>query len=316
MSVTMTSTMRPSASSRSSFAVQPRDDPTYLTLHRMLIRYQNIILQASPRELWSPLPYQRTKWLHNIEYARTLLLQLEQAAQAIKVQSTKRDLLKDLAGKRAIIKRLRKRVEEIGREVENLGEEAWEDDGRGETLEELLGRPPLEPNTVNNDNPGDRLVNGKPVSNITEKDAVLTTDKGALFGARRRHGQNPDPVPSPDTSKTSGFSNLETTERILLNDSRTQRALEESLVDMSVQLKQQALAMNKALHHDNTLINQAQGGLEGSVAGMAATFQNMQWLRRMSEEQGLFGRLKLYGIIVVMWVVLILLVFVAPKLRF
>jgi hypothetical protein len=225
--------------------------------------------------------------------------------------------MRDLAEKRSVIKKLRNRVEEIGREVESLGEEAWEDDGKGETLEEILGRPPPETVTANIAQ-GNHLVNGKPVSNITEggEEAVPLPDKESLFGARHRRGKDEDTASSLDTAKTSGFTNLDTTERILLNDSRTQRELEESLVGMSVQLKQQAMAMNKALHHDKALIDRAQGGLDTSVSGMAAAFQNMQWLRRMSEEQGFLGRLKLYGMIVGMWVLLILLVFVAPKLRF
>jgi len=52
------------------------------------------------------------------------------------------------------------------------------------------------------------------------------------------------------------------------------------------------------------------------VAAMGLASKGMKTLQRMSEEQGFFGRLKLQLFIVSMWVALILLVFVAPKLRF
>src|ERR1700761_4811257 len=81
-------------------------DTNYLNLHRTLIRYQQLILltpspssgngteltplqQQIQAELWSPLPYHRTKWLRNVEGARTLLIQLERKAQSIRVQRSK-----------------------------------------------------------------------------------------------------------------------------------------------------------------------------------------------------------------------------------
>src|SRR2546423_1186316 len=92
-----------------------RHQPNYITLTRMLVRFSHNILLLPPSEsltlhqeqiqsdLHSPFPYHRTKWLHNIEHARTLLLQLEHGAQNIKVQRVKRDIVHDLAEKRSTI---------------------------------------------------------------------------------------------------------------------------------------------------------------------------------------------------------------------
>ena len=73
------------------------------------------------------------------------MLQLERAAQGIKVQRTRQVVQRDLAEKRRVIKRLRGRVEEIGREVEGSGEERWEGavaegmgNGEGESVLEYL----------------------------------------------------------------------------------------------------------------------------------------------------------------------------------
>lgn len=309
----------------------------------MLIRYQHNILLQPPsdaltpfqeelqRELRSPLPYQRTKWLHNIEYARTLLLQLEHAAQGIKVQRTKRDAIRDLAEKRRTIKRLRSRVEELGSEANLLTDEQWAADGNSETLEELLERPPLQENLDRSKTKHtDERLNGKPVSTTTEEDEPSTqhtpnkttpngkptstrSDRDELFGPRRRKGDTSGPQ---DKGTTSGFSDLETTERVLLNDSRTHEDLTTSLVSMAAQLKQQARAFQGTLDLDKGLLDRALEGLDKNVSGMAAASKNMQFLRNMSEGQGWLGRMKLYAMIMGLWVAAILLVFVMPKLRF
>ena len=340
--MSLTSTMRPSAATTNRWSPSSGDDlpfhlqPTYLTLHRMLTRYQHNILLQPPsdvlsafqeqvqRDLRSPLPYQRRKWLHNIEYARTLLLQLEHAAQGLKVQRAKRDAIRDLAEKRTIIKRLRSRVEEIGIEVESMGDAAWEDEGQGETLEEILGRPPLpeDQTPIHSEREG-HLENGKPVSSIVEDKTESTivppnadstrSEKHELFGARRRRGNDANDKPN---ATTSGFSNLENTEKVLLNDSRTHEDLTTSLVSMAAQLKQQARAFQGALELDKGLLDRALEGLDRNVSGMAAASKNMQFLRRMSEGQGWLGRMKLYLMIIGLWTAAILLVFVMPKLRF
>ena len=341
--MSLTSTTRPSPATKISFSMRPRDDvpfqqqPTYITLHRMLIRYQHNILLQPPsdtltafqegiqRDLRSPLPYQRTKWLHNIEYARTLLLQLEHAAQGIKVQRVKKDAIRDLAEKRMLIKRLRSRVEELGTEGNVLSDEQWAADGNSETLEEILERPALQEDVdLSKHAHAQEQLNGKPVPSITEENSPFTqrtpsnnpsptrSDKDLLFGTRRRlQSQNP-----PSTSSPSSTSTLATTERILLSDSRTHEDLTHSLISMATQLKQQARAFQGALDLDKGLLDRALEGLDKNVAGMAAAGQKMQFLRKMSEGQGWFGRMKLYAMIMGLWVVAILLVFVGPKLRF
>jgi hypothetical protein len=350
--MSLTSTMRPSPATKSSFSMRPREDvpfnqqPIYITLHRMLIRYQHNILLQPPsdtltpfqeevqRDLRSPLPYHRTKWLHNIEYARTLLLQLEHAAQGIKVQRLKKETIRDLAEKRTLIKRLRSRVEELGREGNVLSEEQWAASGTKETLEEILERPPLKEDLdISTKQHEAEQTSQSPISSMTEEDVPTTqhppstttpdinptstaTDRDALFSTRQRIKGPSSSPPDTSTATTSGFSNLDTTERILLSDSRTHEELTTSLVSMAVQLKQQARAFQGALDLDKGLLDRALEGLDKNVAGMAAAGQRMQFLRKMSEGQGWFGRMKLYAMIVGMWVVAILLVFVGPKLRF
>jgi hypothetical protein len=317
----------------------------YLNLHRTLIRYQHLILLTPPpsaggdpeltslqrqiqAELWSPLPYQRTKWLHNVENARSLLLQLERKAQGIRVQRAKFEAVKDLAEKRAIIKRLRNRIEEIGREVEMMGTDNWTPpfrEDQGETIFDFLqnqaksrGDANMEKESLE-DAP---LQEGKPVTKVEEEPSLADQQEDketreGLFGpsALRRRGKGQENA-TDSAAQTSGFSNLPATERSLLDSSRVHEDITASLVNMAAQLKQEQRKMQFSLEQDKGILGRAIEGLDVSLSGMEAASKNMKFLQRMSEEEGWLGRLKLYAMIFGMWVVAFLLVFVCPKLRF
>ncbi|KIX92357.1 uncharacterized protein Z520_11965 [Fonsecaea multimorphosa CBS 102226] len=327
---------------------------SYLNLHRTLTRYQQLILLTpSPSsssdvhnpseltalqkqvqaELWSPLPYHRTKWLHNVEGARTLLLQLERKAQAIRVQRAKYEAIKDLAEKRTVIKRLRDRIEEIGREVEMMGLEEWKppvvEDG-GETLYDFLQmQTQTQAQSAVTEGPAAKegaqeapLTEGKPIKSIEEEQPAeaIQKDKDTreeLFGSsslRQRgkvHGET-----KKSEGQASGVSTLAGTERSLLDSSRVHEDITASLVKMAAQLKQEQRKLQFSLEQDKGILGRAIEGLDVSLSGMEAASKNMAFLKRMSEEEGWFGRLKLYGMIFAMWVVAFLLVFVCPKLRF
>lgn len=63
-------------------------------------------------------------------------------------------------------------------------------------------------------------------------------------------------------------------------------------------------------------VDRAAEGLDKNVLGMEGAERRMGTLRRMTEGQGWYGRIKLYAIIAALWVGAFLLVFVGPKLRF
>lgn len=316
----------------------------YLNLHRTLIRFQHLVLltptptddaslsalqRQVQAELWSPPPYHRNKWLHNIEGARTLLLQLERKAQGIRVQRSKYEAVKDLAEKRAIIKRLRHRIEEIGREVEVASPQDHRrpsSDENGDTvydvLRQQLGSSDIDP-AVQEITQDDTLKAGRPVTqveeDIPEEDARNTKDeRGELFTSSeiRQRGKPQQETSTNSGAQATGFSNLQATERSLLDSSRVQEDITTSLVRMAAQLKQQSRAMQFSLEQDKGILGRAIQGLDMSVSGMEAASKKMAFLRRMSEEEGLLGRLKLYAMIFAMWIVAFLLVFVCPKLRF
>ncbi|RMZ79337.1 hypothetical protein DV737_g3423, partial [Chaetothyriales sp. CBS 132003] len=406
--MSLTATLRPPLFSLNSPA--PRDESVtfhheaaYVALKRRLLRYQHLILltpapgtnpsdELTPlqrqvqAELWSPLPYHRTKWLHNVEGARNLLLQLERTARNIKVQRTRQQAQKDLAEKRLAIKRLRTRIEDIGQEVEAMGSESWKlplPDVPGETAWDLLqvrgqaqaARTPTQAERVEQADAA--LREGQPVENVLEEMAGAEMAGGEIAGREmagremagremagremagaetagaetagaetagddpgdkeeqqreslftssgtvrrrgggagdQRHGETASNT--SDQAATSGYSGLSTNERALLDSSRTQEALTTSMISMAAQLKQQAKAFQFSLEQDKGLLDRALEGLDNNLRGMQAAGKNMQFLQRMSEEQGWLGRLKLYVLIMTMWAVAILLVFAGPKLRF
>ncbi len=228
-------------------------EPSYLNLKRQLLRYQNLILltpapdtdssaELSPlqrqiqAELWSPLPYHRTKWLHNIEGARNLLLQLERTAQNIKVQRSRQTAQKDLAEKRMIIKKLRNRVEEIGREVEAMGEEAWKlplPDVPGETVWDMLQKDKAPTQAQEVQKADQMLKEGRPVKQVEEVIENGEQQRNRLFKSsgtiRRRGEQTAETGNTKDTGQTSGYSGVDADERALLYSSRTQEDLTTSM---------------------------------------------------------------------------------------
>ncbi len=344
--MSLTAALRPPTFSFSGTSLRSHGEGThpfhqelsYINLNRMLIRYQHLILltpgpvseaegdltplqRQIQADLWSPLPYQRTKWLHNIDGARSLLLQLEREAQNIRAQRARQIALKDLAEKRIVIKKLKNKVEEAGREVEAMGDEAFDlpkaNEGRESAMDILRKRRKDE--VTQQRDPG-LPQEGKPTKKVdTEaEDEAEATPRDQLFStssALHRRGQQQSSEPT-DTGQTTSYSGLDAGERAMLDSSKTQEDITSSLVDMAAQLKQQARKFQFSLDQDKSLLDRALEGLDRNVSGLEAASKNMAFLKRMSEGEGLWGRLKLYAIIGAMWVAAILLVFIGPKLRF
>ena len=142
------------------------------------------------------------------------------------------------------------------------------------------------------------------------RDSLLNTSSTI----RRRDKQ---PAGAADNSASVGKSTgVSAHERSMHDSAATQEALTTSMVSMAAQLKQQARAFQFGLEQDKGLLGRAIDGLENNVTNMTVASGTMQTLKRMSEGEGWWGRMKLYAMIFGLWVIAILLVFVMPKLRF
>lgn len=148
------------------------------------------------------------------------------------------------------------------------------------------------------------------------------SDYDQLFPSalRSRHAQNP--LPKTDSAIATGSSSAQPTgttsiTESLLTDHRTeQEALTESLVSIAQQLRESTLTFSSALESEKDILENATTGLEKNVGGMESTQQKMGVLRRMTEGKGFLGRMMLYAWIFCLMVIAILIVGVAPKLRF
>ncbi|ORY63530.1 uncharacterized protein BCR38DRAFT_437071 [Pseudomassariella vexata] len=134
-------------------------------------------------------------------------------------------------------------------------------------------------------------------------DTAETSARKQLFGNRT-------------ATSTTAVSTTATTEAILDHHREEQDKLTESLLNMATALKSSSHAFATSLEGEKDILSTAGSGLEKNETALEAASRRMGFLTRMSEGEGWFGRMKLYGMIFAMMVVAILIVFVLPKLRF
>ena len=103
----------------------------------------------------------------------------------------------------------------------------------------------------------------------------------------------------------------------MLSAHRTeQESIKSSLFTLAQQLKLSAQNFSVSLESEKGIVDRAVSGLDKNIGGMDQTGRKMGTLRRMTEGQGWWGRLQLYGKVGVLWVVALVVVFILPKLRF
>lgn len=166
---------------------------------------------------------------------------------------------------------------------------------------------------------------------ISEKPDTLTSQ------TLRPRGQQPAPSDPEkvnqdlDTAQTTGattqrsmllgdrsaeVSELATTEAILDRERREQEEITEAMSKITKELKLSSLRFSEALEEDKEMTEQAAKGLNKNELGLEAAARRMGALTRMTEGKGWWGRIILYAWIYGLMVVLVLVVFVLPKLRF
>lgn len=166
---------------------------------------------------------------------------------------------------------------------------------------------------------------------ISEKPDTLTSQN------LRPRGQQPAPSDPEkvnqglDTAQTTGattqrslllgdrstdVSDVATKEAILDRERREQEELTEAMSKITRELKLSSLRFSETLEEDKEMTEQAAKGLSKNELGLEAAARRMGALTRMTEGKGWWGRVMLYAWIYGLMVVLVLVVFVLPKLRF
>ncbi|RMY75274.1 hypothetical protein D0864_09865, partial [Hortaea werneckii] len=146
----------------------------------------------------------------------------------------------------------------------------------------------------------------RPLQASDNRDAASTTARAHLFA--NRSSSNP-------SQQTTQHSDLESHELNMSHNRHEQDTLTTSLLSLAQALKQSAHQMGVSIESEKDIMKRAEGGLDKSAQGMEAAERRMGMLRRMSEGQGWWGRVKLYGFIFALWVGCFLVVFLGPKLR-
>jgi hypothetical protein len=303
-------------------------DPSQtITLNRLLTRLEHTLLSADADPKLRYSQYERNRVGVNVENARSLLLSLEKQSASVRSQlSQKQSIQADLQQKRELVKQLNAKLEELnrlGEEEEDVDSESEsdEDDEAEESNASNAQQPSYAPARTDADNgleanvdPRETLRTAvsdaqqqanqqemrsrKPLSAADNRSAASTTAREELFAGRKQH---------PD---------LETTEALMSHNRSEQDALTNGLLGLARALKESTMNFGASLEAEKDVMKRAESSLEKSSLGMEAAGAKMGTLRRMSEGQGWWGRIKLYGCIFALWVFLFLVVFLGPKLRF
>ncbi|KAF1981604.1 hypothetical protein K402DRAFT_398364 [Aulographum hederae CBS 113979] len=304
----------------------PATENTATSLNQILSRLDQNLLQpdATTTKQLRSSSYVRTKMSHNLEYARSLLLRLEHDSAGIKIQSRKQAMQVDLQAKRELIKDMNQRLYELNQlddEDESEEEEDEEDDeATPPTYAPARGGASAGIDTEESD--GQRAARDA-ADNLTSElrsrrakgdKSGGSTDQGkttgsSLFGHRSPFVQSADTAADADP-------NLSNTEQLLDHNRVEQENITASLLNMAQALKESSLQFSSSLEDEKNVLDRAVAGLDKNSMGMEAAGTRMNTLRRMTEGKGWWGRMMIYAWIAGLWVVLLVIVFVLPKLRF
>lgn len=196
-----------------------------------------------------------------------------------------------------------------------------------DSLEGFSSRAAL-PNTTSAGPDNERIVETLDEV-ISEKSDVLVSQN---IRPRGKHSSVSDPEKQPndiDTALTTGaatsllFGNrtkqttdISTSEAILDHQRKEQEEVTEELLRMASQLKLSSQKFGTALQEDTEVLTHAGQGLSKNEISLEAAARKMGAITKMTEGKGWWGRIMLYAWIYGIMVILVLIVFALPKLRF
>ncbi|KAJ9294337.1 hypothetical protein DTO271G3_6912 [Paecilomyces variotii] len=339
---------RPVAAEESDLAV--------LNLSRLLARLEHNLL--SPSADLKPLrqsEFHRARVGANLEYARSLLVQIERSLPKIKPVDRRYSIQTDITRKRQTLKLLKDRLDAISADAEILRSEGDEEDidtgiSSEEGDEDLLATPgesAEEENEIENEVPlaegvSRRYIEEEGLRSPTEDEPVPSTTKTRALptataaaaaatadaALRNRHNRQPTLSLTADaatatatgsalpTTTSPSLSKTQATESALDAHAHEQESLTDSLLSLATQLRESSQSFQTSLEAEKSVLSRAVEGLDRNITGMDAAGRRMGLLRRMSEGKGWWGRVLMYVWIFGLWLVAVGIVFLGPKLRF
>lgn len=294
------------------------------------------------------------RW-QNIDYARTLLTRMEQDSFSIKVLTRRQDTQANLNKKRELLDHITDRMKDLEEMSTHADDEDTSSEG-DDILNEIIMTPSESVHSRSTDLPTQGTAEDQegdeeqarnpwqaqqPAQEEREKivdtlDEVISEKPGAVTSQNLRpRGKQPvssDPEKQPqdiDTAQTTGVttsllfgnrskevSEAATAEAILDHQRKEQEVVTEDLLRMASQLKLSSQRFGEALQEDTEVLDQAKDGLNKNELSLEAAARRMGAITRMTEGKGWWGRIMLYAWIYGLMVILVLIVFVLPKLRF
>ncbi|APA09528.1 hypothetical protein sscle_05g042980 [Sclerotinia sclerotiorum 1980 UF-70] len=304
----------------------PSRDPTATNLERILVRLQKIIL--SPDTSAGSQSY--AEWVKtgaNLEYARDLLVHVEQDAQNIKVLARKQEIQADLVRKRHMIQRLGERLEELS-ELASYEEEG-EDSSEGEDLLAHDQDTPSETTDETTNNHEERSTHSPidytpSTTQVGHAPPPLQTQSSQQPELSTLRSRNPraelfetaSNKAYTTSASTSQVAPTAATETLLTHHRTEQEDLTNSLLSMAQELRARSHTFASTLATDASVLDSAVAGINKNEIGLEAASRRMGYLRSMTEGKGWWGRMMMYAWIAGLAILACVIVFVMPKLRF
>ncbi|KAJ5618901.1 hypothetical protein N7510_002885 [Penicillium lagena] len=331
----------------------PAGDPLQLSLlnvSRLFTRLEhNLLSPATDLHSLRRSEYQRARVSKNVDYARTLLAQLERSLPQLKPPARRHEAQSEIARDRALLKRIQSVLDEAEyrAEDEDEDEEEWGTLFSKPMTEEVVSSMPStgqpERVQIHNQRGGDNDEDIKeevestrdvPAADTTILPTTTSTTTAPPTATtpptstlRHRYNTHEPPSTTAAKAKATGTSassspaapspdKLATAEQELSSARLEQEDLTSSLLSLAGQLKASSQSFQTTLESEKSVLDRAVQGIDKTSTTMEAAGKRMGMLRRMTEGKGWWGRMMLYAWIFGLWVLAVLIVFVGPKLRF
>ncbi|KAJ5938015.1 hypothetical protein N7454_004357 [Penicillium verhagenii] len=320
-------------------------DLTLLNTARLFTRLEhNLLTPGSELRTLRGSEFQRMRITKNLEYARTLLSQLERSLPQLKSLERKHEVQEEVTRDRQLLKRMQAVLdEEDARANDNDNDNETEVDAEWADLFAKPAAEKISPTTnsqsetqIYAENKDKKQRDTDSITTPTSTPAYPSTSTSTSTAApptstapptlrNRSTNQKPQSSPTDSTAKAkaSGNSTSASTstpankkEQELSTHRLEQEDLTSSLVALASQLKASSQSFQTTLENEQSVLDRAVTGMDKTSATMEAAGKRMGMLRKMSEGKGWWGRMMLYAWIFGLWVVAILIVYVLPKFRF
>ncbi|KAJ5682480.1 hypothetical protein N7462_005645 [Penicillium macrosclerotiorum] len=320
-------------------------DLTLLNVARLFTRLEhNLLSPGSELQTLRKSEFQHLRMTKNVEYARTLLSQLERSLPQLKPLDRRHEAQTEIARDRLLLKRLQSVLDDA--EIRHADSDEDEAAAADDEWKELFSKPistagestpsptPAQP-SANRAQDEKQAAPAPPItptipSTTAPSASIRTSDPTPTSTLRNRipgtpSSHNPTQVPTTSHSTSAQPSSnpppalnpkQSTTEGALSAARLEQEDLTNSLLSLASQLKASSQSFQATLDNEKSILDRAVSGIDKTSSTMEAAGQRMGMLRRMTEGKGWWGRMMLYAWIFGLWVVAVLIVFIGPKLRF